>query len=127
MKTLLLFIVAALIQTSAFASLTTVVQNDEKENLLADFSGRTLYTFDLDKGTNSSKCNQDCSEIWPPYLINDQEAKALQAPLAAIKRTNGMLQLTYNGQPIYIYAFDRVAGDDQGDGLGNVWHYVEIK
>ena len=127
MKTLLLFIVAALIQTTAFASLTTVVQNDEKENLLADFSGRTLYTFDLDKGTNSSKCNQDCSEIWPPYLINDQEAKALQAPLAVIKRTNGMLQLTYNGQPIYIYAFDRVAGDDQGDGLGNVWHYVEIK
>ena len=38
-----------------------------------------------------------------------------------------MIQLTYEGRPVYTYAFDRVKGDDHGDGIGGVWHYIEIE
>ena len=106
--------------------LTTVVVNDENENLVATFTGNTLYVFDLDQGKKVPACNADCAEVWPPYLVNVAEKAKLVAPLGTIARANGKLQLTYEGRPVYTYAFDRHAADDQGDGLGDVWHYIEL-
>ncbi len=106
--------------------LTQVVINEEGEHLLGDNTGRTLYVFDLDQGKNISACATDCSEVWPPYLLNATEAQALVAPLATQKRANGQLQMTYQGRPVYTYAFDRHSADDQGDNLGNVWHYIQV-
>lgn len=108
-------------------SLTTTVLNDEKEVLLADGFSRTLYIFDLDTGSGTSKCNADCAEVWPPYILTAQEAASVQAPLGSVVRANKKLQLTYNGNPVYSYIFDRAKGDDHGDGIGDVWHYVQIK
>ncbi len=34
-------------------------------------------------------------------------------------RTNGSLQWTYGGKPLYLYS-----GDMTGDGFGGVWHVV---
>ena len=106
--------------------MTTVTQNDENENLLADSIGRTLYVFDVDLGQAAPVCTADCSEIWPPYIVTDDEASALKAPLGAVARTNKNLQVTYEGRPVYTYAFDRIQGGDKGDGIGNFWHYIEL-
>lgn len=108
-------------------SLTTVVVNDEGEKLLADSTGRTLYTFDLDKGKPTSACNADCAEVWPPVLVSAAEVKNLKAPFGSLERANKKLQLTYNNQLVYIYAFDRGQADDAGDGVGGVWHYIEME
>ncbi len=108
-------------------ALTQEVTNDENERLLADSNGNTLYVFDLDQGKAAPVCAGDCAEVWPPYLLSAEEAKALVAPLGAIQRANKKAQLTYEGRPVYNYAFDRVRGDDKGDGIGGVWHYVELK
>jgi predicted lipoprotein with Yx(FWY)xxD motif len=119
--------------TQAFAgapepvSLTTVVVNDEGEKLLANSSGNTLYVFDLDLGKPSSVCNGNCAEIWPPYIVNAAESATLQAPLGSVARDNTKLQLTYEGRPVYTYAFDRGDNADSCDGVGDVWHYIEIK
>lgn len=110
----------------AAPELTTTVTNDEGEVLLADSTGRTLYTFDLDKNT-SSACNADCAEVWPPYLLTANEAKNLKEPLGQIVRANKKIQLTYKGSPVYLYSFDRGPAADAGDGVGDVWHYIEIK
>jgi len=83
--------------------------------------------FDLDQKASAPSCNATCAEVWPPYIVSDVEAKTLKAPLGTQARTNKQLQLTFNGRPVYNYAFDRKQGDDQGDGVGGVWHYVEIK
>ena len=85
----------------------------------------TLYVFDLDSG-NTSKCVADCAEVWPPYILQATEAAALQAPLGSIVRANKKVQLTFNGKPVYTYTFDRKIGDDQGDGVGGVWHYITL-
>jgi predicted lipoprotein with Yx(FWY)xxD motif len=111
----------------AQSSLVQTVTNDEGENLVADNSARTLYVFDMDQGRPQPACNGDCAEVWPPYLLNEAEAKALTAPLGSIARLNNKLQLTYNGRPVYTYAFDRHSADDQGDGVGGVWHYIELQ
>lgn len=73
------------------------------------------------------KCVGDCTEVWPPYILAPEEIANLKAPLGTILRANKKVQLTYLGRPVYTYAFDRKVGDDQGDGVGGVWHYVEIK
>ncbi len=110
----------------ANADFTTIVQNSEKEILIADSFGKTLYTFDLDINSPKSKCIGDCAEVWPPYIVTADEAAKLTAPLAATPRANNKLQLTYDGHLVYTYIFDRHSGDDLGDGIGGVWHYVKL-
>lgn len=108
------------------STLTTISINEEGQKLLADSRGNTLYVFDVDLNQATSKCNAACAEVWPPYLITAQEVAELKAPLATITRENGKAQLTYNGRPVYTYAFDRGVADDGGNGIGGVWHYIEV-
>ena len=106
--------------------LTTIVMNDESESLLADSNGKTLYVFDADLNQAMPTCVGDCAEQWPPYILTTDEATNLVAPLGKIMRANHKMQLTYNGRAVYTYGFDRIRGDDMGDGIGNVWHYIVI-
>jgi predicted lipoprotein with Yx(FWY)xxD motif len=107
--------------------LTTINVNDEGEHLLADTRGNTLYVFDLDLNQKTSACNAACAEVWPPYLLSATELTQLKAPYGSVVRENNKSQLTYEGHPVYSYAFDRGAAADSGDNVGNVWHYIEIK
>ncbi len=108
-------------------ALTREVTNDEQEILLADSFGKTLYTFDLDIGAVTSKCKGDCAEVWPPYILSEEEKAKLVAPFGFVERTNKKIQLTFKGLPLYTYIFDRNEGEDKGDNIGGVWHYVEIE
>ena len=131
MKSALLAGLLTLLSFNTFAQsapeLTTLVQNDEKETLVADSIGKMLYVFDLDQGAAAPKCTGDCAEVWPPYLLSAEEVASLKSPLGSIARANKKVQLTYAGRPVYTYIFDRQKGDDHGDGIGGVWHYIEIK
>lgn len=133
MKTTTLFGLVTLVSGFAFAGATTPVElikevrNVEQEALVADSFGKTLYVFDPDQGQAAPKCAGDCAEVWPPYLVNAGDAAGLIPPLATIDRANGKKQLTYKGRPVYTYIFDRTVGDDKGDGLGGVWHYIEAE
>ena len=114
-------------EVPAAGALTAIVVNDEGENLLADTKGNTLYVFDLDQGKPTSACAATCAEMWPPYLVTADEVKTLKAPYAAITRDSKKMQLTYEGRPVYTYALDRGVAADAGDGVGGVWHYIEIE
>jgi predicted lipoprotein with Yx(FWY)xxD motif len=127
-QTLLALVSVQLVTLSAFAGdLVTVVTNKSNEHLIADASGSTLYIFDLDQGKTTSACSATCAEVWPPYLLTDVEAVNLKAPLGKIVRANQKPQLTYEGHPVYTYAFDRGTADEAGDGVGGVWHYIQVK
>ena len=119
---------AATAPTPAPAPNTFTVEftNSEGEVLITDQYNRTLYVFDKDIGQPGSVCTAACAETWPPYLLDAQEAASLKAPLGSVARGKGM-QLTYNGRPLYLFAYDRVVGNDLGDGIGGVWHYIVIK
>lgn len=107
--------------------LTTVTENKERKLILGDSIGKTLYVFDQDQNEKAPVCIDKCAELWPPYILTLDEVASLQPPLGHIERTNGHKQLTYNGRPVYTYAFDRVQGDDLGDSLGGgagEWHHI---
>jgi hypothetical protein len=44
--------------------------------------------------------------------------------LAAVKRPGGIMQVTYNGMPLYTFVGDHKPGDANGQGikdLGSIW------
>ncbi|MBJ2152038.1 hypothetical protein [Paracoccus sp. IB05] len=84
----------------------------------------TLYTYDDDKGGESS-CYDDCATNWPPYLAKTGETLGEGWTMAA--RKDGAMQWAYDGKPAYFYIGDKKAGDVTGDGKGGVWHVIKAE
>ncbi len=123
---LVLGIVAAAQDTTA----TTTVGLGESEELgsfLVDSEGMTLYSFDRD-AIGVSNCYERCAEAWPPLLVESADgltaAEGIPGTLGTAERTDGTLQVTYNGMPLYYWWEDEAAGDTNGHRVGNVWWVV---
>ena len=91
---------------------------------LVNSSGMTLYTFDKDvAGSGKSTCIAACVAIWPPAAA-PADAKP-EGDLGVITRDDGAKQWAHKGRPLYLYLFDKKAGEATGDNNGNVWHVVK--
>jgi len=107
---------------TAFAANVAIAQSiTETNGILADASGRTLYTFDKDAG-NKSNCNGECVALWPPFMA--KEGARTNAGFSVITRDDGSKQWSMNEKPLYFFAADVQAGDARGDGQGGVWHVI---
>ena len=91
----------------------------EKNGVLTDAEGRTLYTFDRDSA-GTSRCNGGCAAAWPPFATADI-AKAAEG-YSIVVRNDGGRQWALDGRPLYRFAGDARPGDALGDGQGGVWH-----
>lgn len=97
--------------------------------VLVDAEGMTLYYFEKDqKGSGKSKCEGACAAAWPP-LTTEGEGEAMKgvkaAMLGTIEREDGTTQVTYAGWPLYTYAGDQKAGEDNGTdskAFGASWY-----
>ena len=108
---------AALVETSDHADLGTI---------LTDRSGRTQYLFTPDN-RDLSNCADTCALFWPPLLtVGDptpgENVSADQ--LGTIERDDGSTQVTYNGWPLYYFAFDNMPGDANGQDSQDAWYVV---
>lgn len=96
---------------------------------LVDGRGRTLYLFEADKGS-ASTCNGACASLWPPATTSGKPTAGPgvdAAKLGTTKRSDGTLEVTYKGHPLYRYAPDTKAGDVTGQGLnqfGAPWYVL---
>ena len=93
----------------------------ERNGLLADAQGRTLYTFDKD-AANRSACYDGCAAAWPPFTA--REGAKADGRYTLVKRDDGTTQWAIDGKPLYFFAADVTPGDAKGDGQGGVWHIV---
>jgi predicted lipoprotein with Yx(FWY)xxD motif len=91
----------------------------EKNGMLVDQNGMTLYTYDKDSDGKSA-CNGQCAQNWPP-LMAEAGAKA-EGEWSVITRDDGSMQWAYDGKPVYTFVMDKKAGDVTGDGKMGVWH-----
>ncbi|HEY2287336.1 MAG TPA: hypothetical protein VGH88_16480, partial [Streptosporangiaceae bacterium] len=75
----------------------------------------TLYSLTADS-RRSSVCTGQCAAIWPPLLSNGiaRTGTGAERRLGTIRRSDGTLQVTYNGHPVYFFAFDLGAGAPAG-------------
>jgi predicted lipoprotein with Yx(FWY)xxD motif len=93
--------------------------------VLTDSAGYVLYWFANDTPT-TSKCSGTCATYWPPLLGTPSLASgvSLAGTLGTIKRSNGQIQATYDGHPLYTFKSDSKAGMDSGNGIdtsGGYW------
>ena len=93
----------------------------EKDGMLTDHSGMTLYTFDKDQGAKSM-CNDTCATKWPPLMAKGDDKS--MGDWTVITRDDGTKQWAYDGKPLYTFAADK-AGEKKGDGIGGVWHVAK--
>jgi predicted lipoprotein with Yx(FWY)xxD motif len=91
-------------------------------SVLADGAGKSLYFFSLD-GNGQSACTAGCLTVWPVvYIANPILGTGLAAAdFKTITRSDGALQTTYKGWPLYTYAGDGTTTDVKGDGIENIW------
>jgi predicted lipoprotein with Yx(FWY)xxD motif len=93
--------------------------------LITAIDGRTAYYFQPDKNSSaahakSSTCYNACATVWPPVLATATPSASGSAKASLIgltKRTDGTMQVTYNGLPLYYYAADQKAGQVTGNHL----------
>lgn len=92
--------------------------------ILVDGSGKTLYLFVPD-AQGDSTCYDECEQNWPPLTGEPVAGDGIDAALiGTTTRTDGTVQATFNGWPLYRFGGDAAAGDANGQGLNDVWYVV---
>lgn len=115
-RTLLIAAVSLTVTTLACAGPTM-----EKNGMLRDGSGKTLYVFAKDQ-IGKSNCTGACIATWPAFVAKP-EAQA-NGDLTLVVRDDGSKQWALKGQPLYYFVGDATAGDAKGDGMGGTWRVV---
>jgi predicted lipoprotein with Yx(FWY)xxD motif len=102
------------------------IANTPLGRILVDSRGITLYDFVPDKGT-TSVCYGACAALWPPLITH---GKPVAGPgvkgslLGTTRRSDGELEVTYAGHPLYYFVTDRHSGQTTGQGViqfGGPW------
>jgi predicted lipoprotein with Yx(FWY)xxD motif len=103
-----------------------VAANAKLGSILVDGKGMTVYLFVADTGKEST-CYTSCAAIWPPVLTDGAPQAGTGADaslLGTTTRTDGKVEVTYAGHPLYYFIQDKAAGDAKGQGIngfGALW------
>ena len=88
--------------------------------LVAASNNMTLYTFTHDTAdAGTSTCTGGCLVVWPALPVPAGTTKVtgtadITGPLGIITRSDGTLQVTYKGLPLYFFHKDVSPGDVNG-------------
>ena len=99
--------------------------------VLTNAKGLTLYWFAPDK-PGKSVCYNSCAAYWPPVkgpVTVAAGVTGVTGKLGTTKRTDGSLQATYHGRPLYTYIADTAPGQAKGNKLnlsGGLWYEVTV-
>ena len=133
---------AVLLAAAAVASGTVVSTAHNatlKTDILVTGSGMTLYECESDspKVPPFPYCVNDqtyhCSKHWIPLLTTGKPkaaGHAKQSLLGTVKRSEGSLQVTYKGRPLYTWkggyggVADTRPGDVHGQGFAGLWYVL---
>ncbi len=101
---------------------------EELGTFLTGADGMTLYLFTNDT-EGVSNCYEECAVNWPPLILGEREAltgsAGVNGDLGLTERTDGSMQVTHNGTPLYFWKNDSNPGDTTGHEVGGVWFVVQ--
>jgi predicted lipoprotein with Yx(FWY)xxD motif len=106
--------------SAAASTLTIAMATSSLGKILVGPNGLTLYTHAGDTATTSA-CGGACATAWPALTVASGQQAALASgitgTLATLTRTDGAVQVTFNGMPLYYWQGDKTAGDTTGQGV----------
>ena len=125
---------AAMAGTRASGGTVMTAKSSKYGVILVGASGKTLYRFSRD-GKNVSVCKGACAGFWPPLVlkagVKPKAGSGVSAGLlGTMKRSKGLVQVTYAGFPLYWYSGDHKSGDVNGEGFKDYngqWFVVNAK
>ncbi len=124
--------------SAATGTTIAVATNATMGQILVDGRGMTVYLFVADT-TTAATCNnqldfqsngQTCAQVWPPVLTTGAPragAGAEASILGTTMRSDGKIQVTYAGHPLYYFVADYAPGLATGQGIngfGALWWVV---
>ena len=122
---------AASQSTTAPASAAVVVKTASNPTLhatvLTDASGMTLYHLSGEQGGKFICTSSGCLSVWHPVIATGAStAGSAVSSLGTVTRSDGTVQLTYKGTPLYTFAEDRQPGQANGQGLKDVGTWTAV-
>jgi predicted lipoprotein with Yx(FWY)xxD motif len=105
------------------------VVDSDYGRIISNGRGRALYLFTADRGKGSN-CSGDCASAWPPYIVKRKPIAgpgAKQGLIGTTRRSDGKLQATYAGHPVYFYISDNEPGEvlcQAVSEFGGYWYVV---
>ena len=105
-----------------------VVRTSSYGRILFDGRGFVLYAFTRDR--RKSFCTGRCAKAWPPYIVRSRPRAGAGVGvrrLGTIRRSDGSLQATYAGRPLYYYVGDKRPGQilcQNVSEFGGVWRVI---
>jgi len=121
---------SATASAAAAAAVELRTESTKLGAVLADKKGKTVYWFAKDTSA-ASACTGACATAWPPVLGMPEAASgsSLTGKFGTIRRSDGTVQATYNGHPLYTFEGDTAAGQANGNGViafGAAWSVITI-
>jgi predicted lipoprotein with Yx(FWY)xxD motif len=114
-------------QTVINDALSLGVTGRRGREYLFGYNGMPVYIYSKDRGAQST-CYGDCAVRWPPYIVGAQDdlgpKAGVEGKVDTTRRSDGNLQLTYNGRPLYFYAADKDDEAPAGHRVNGLWHLV---
>ncbi|HXW58007.1 MAG TPA: hypothetical protein VEJ23_00880, partial [Solirubrobacteraceae bacterium] len=112
---------AASLAAVALASSTSVAVDAASsskldEQIAVTSQGRTLYTLSGETSRHLKCKTSECLKAWPPLTVPSKKTRlkagsGVKGPLGILRRSNGTLQVTVRGMPVYRYFADHAEGE----------------
>jgi len=110
--------------TPRVGTILTANSTAQLGTVVVDGQGFTLYRFDKDSAKPpTSNCAGECAQQWPPVLATPGTPLTVegveQEAVGTINRSDGTIQLTLGGWPVYRFSGDPQPGATSGQGNGD--------
>jgi predicted lipoprotein with Yx(FWY)xxD motif len=113
-------------------TVVSTAKGDLGTYLVAGPKHATVYLFEADKAGKSA-CSGSCAHGWPPVTTSGKpqaSGQAEAADLGTTERSDGTMQVTYKGHPLYYFVEDKSPGEAKGEGsdaFGAEWYVMNAK
>jgi predicted lipoprotein with Yx(FWY)xxD motif len=125
-------LVAAALAAGSALTLSSAANATLGKPVVISPQGRTLYALSPETSGHLLCKTDECFKVWPPVTVKSSKVKlkaasGVQGHLGILRRSNGTLQVTLRGEPLYRFSGDSGKGQAHGQGIesfGGKWHAV---
>jgi predicted lipoprotein with Yx(FWY)xxD motif len=88
------------------------VKNRTFGDILQSKNKLPLYYWEVEKRARGKiRCTGECARVWPPLVVKSRSAvsttmRGVKGKFGVVKRSDGRLQVTFRGLPLYAYHDD---------------------